>query len=65
MNETAPLRKKFEHLRRRPGPRGWQSRAADDLGYSRGYISRLVHGTAKSPAAEAALKEWRKTHKVA
>lgn len=65
MHRPTPLRKKFESLRRRPGPQGWQSKAAADLGYSRSYISRLVSRKVHSPAAEAALAEWKRANKVA
>lgn len=65
MHRESLLRKKFESLRRRPGPRGWQRAAAKELNYSPGYISRLVSGKVKSPAAEAALAEWKRINKVA
>lgn len=66
MNATHPIRNKFNHLRATPGPkRGWQSRAATELGFSRSYLSRLVKGVAKSPAAQAALSEWKRKNKIA
>lgn len=39
--------------------RGWAARAARELGYTAAYISRLASGKAQSPAAEAALNEWK------
>ncbi len=40
--------------------RGWQARAAAEIGYTAAYISRLESGKTKSPAAEAALNEWKR-----
>jgi len=64
MPQETATRKRFEELRRRPGPKGWQGRAAAELGYSRGYVSRVVAGKADSPAARAALAEWRRQNNV-
>jgi len=60
MTAEHPLRKKFEKLRRKPGPRPtWQKAAAVELGYSRSYISALTTGKRSSPAAMATLIAWR------
>jgi hypothetical protein len=65
-NMNHPLRKKYSDLRRAPGPKPtWQKRAAQELGFSRPYISMLIRGRRTSPAALAALNEWRKLNKVA
>ena len=66
MSANNPLRKKFSALRRPSGPgNGWQARAARDLELSPGYVSKLIHGKAQSPAALAALEEWKRKNKVA
>jgi hypothetical protein len=59
MDSIAPTRKLFAHLAQKPGPRGWQKRAAAETGYSQGYISRLERGLWRSPAAEATLADWK------
>lgn len=59
MTPTNPIRKRFAHLAKPTGPRGWQNRAARELNYSKGYLSKVVRGLVKSPVAEAAIKEWR------
>jgi hypothetical protein len=65
MNAINSNIKQFLYLRVRPGPKpGWYSKAAGDLGYTRSYISRLTRGLAKSPAAEAALKDWKRKNKI-
>lgn len=65
MDAKQTLRNKFEHLRRKPGPKGWQARAATALGYTPGYVSKLVRGKVESPMAEARLKEWKRLNKIA
>jgi len=64
MSHETATRKRYENLRRRPGPKGWQGKAAAALGYSRGYISRVASGKVDSPAARAALAEWRSKNAV-
>lgn len=66
MAPTTDLRKKFASLAKKRGPRpGWQSQAAKELGFSPSYISNLSAGRATSPAAVAALREWKRINKVA
>ena len=66
MNASNTSRNKFNRLRVPPGPKpGWQPRAAADLGYSRSYLSRLARGLDNSPAAMAALMEWKRKNKIA
>jgi hypothetical protein len=65
MNHASKLRNKHQQLKRKPGPRGWIRRAARELEYSPGYISRLSRGLVSSPAAEAALREWKQLNAVA
>ena len=66
MNTNTAIRKQFDHLRKPPGKGpGWYSRAARDLGYAPSYISRLARGEVKSPAAEAALAEWKLRNNIA
>ncbi len=65
MTSTNTARNKFNHLRVPPGPKpGWQARAATDLGYTPSYVSRLARGMAASPAAQAALADWKKKNKI-
>lgn len=65
MTAKSTSRNLFSTLRRKPGPAGWQARAAEALGYSRAHISRVQNGKVKSPAALAALKAWKKKNGIA
>lgn len=64
MSQPEPPRKRFAHLAKTPGPRGWQNRAAKDIGYSRGYVSKVVRGLVASPVAEAAIMEWKEQNGI-
>lgn len=66
MAQNSHLRNKFAHLIKPRGPRpGWQARAAAELGLSRSYINNLKAGRATSPAALAALADWKQQNKIA
>jgi hypothetical protein len=64
MTSLNEIRKQFGHLATPPGPRGWQNRAARELKYSKGYLSKVVRGLVRSAVAEAAIKEWRKQNQL-
>jgi hypothetical protein len=65
MSHSSSLRKKYSHLRKKPGPRaGWQARCAADLGYSPSHISRLINKASSSPAALAAIAAWKAANHV-
>lgn len=55
------IRDKFAALRGKPGPKPtWLAAAAKQIGYSKAHLSLVERGLRASPAAAAALAEWKR-----
>lgn len=60
------IREKFAVLRGKPGPKPtWLAAAAKDLHYSKSHLSLVERGIRQSPAAAAALAEWKRQNLAA